>query len=129
MATEQKKRFGYFSLSLIIIFSVLFGMVLAGSIGRTPPATATEGSSPATPGEADDGSMPVVQVPSFADIAERINPAVVNVISTDIIKSRRLRIGNCPADVFDTMDAAEKIQFCLSKGLGADRQAVDSEIF
>jgi serine protease Do len=85
----MKKRFGYFSLSIVIVFSVLFGMILAGSIGRTPAVQGSQAAPVESVEQAQKSSPPGMQLPSFGDIAEKCNPAVVTVVSTDIVKMPR----------------------------------------
>jgi serine protease Do len=84
----MKKRIGYFSLSLVIVASVLFGMVIASSFNKTPAAESTEAQSTVAQAKADPQpeQMPEIRLPSFADIAERANPAVVKIDSTSIVK-------------------------------------------
>jgi serine protease Do len=83
------------SLMLIAAASVLFGMVLAGGLNLTVPGKA------AIAGDQEDrplhtaaraqlnagggaGSTPA----SFADIAERVNPAVVSITATETVRPR-----------------------------------------
>jgi serine protease Do len=82
---RMTRRFLIVTVCLTAMVSFLVGLVVAGSLA---PATAT--SMPSTPAI----SFPALQVPpppvsvapsglvSFADIAERLNPAVVNVDAT-----------------------------------------------
>ena len=92
----MKKHGQLITLALIASASVIFGMVLAGGLNLTLPGRAAEAA------RADDrplhaaataqlaaaqgtaGTLPA----SFADIAERVNPAVVSITSTETVKPK-----------------------------------------
>src|SRR5207249_2624530 len=92
----MKKHGQLITLALIASASVIFGMVLAGGLNLTLPGRAAEAAG------ADDrplhaaataqlaaaqgtaGTLPA----SFADIAERVNPAVVSITSTETVKPK-----------------------------------------
>ena len=83
------------SLAALLAGSVVFGMILAGSLDLTRLATAQK-AAPASAGvpgapapKAAGGSA--LALPSFADIAEQIAPAIVSVTATDIVKADRRR--------------------------------------
>jgi serine protease Do len=86
------------TIALIAAASVIFGMVVAGGLNLTLPGRAEEGSEArplhaATRAQmsADAGGLNPIPA-SFSDIAERVNPAVVSITSTETVKSRgRLR--------------------------------------
>ena len=60
-----------------------FGMVLAGGIRVTPPTVADPGLPRVVPAAAPaETQLPVL---SFADIAEKVTPAVVGIQATEII--------------------------------------------
>ncbi len=79
------------SLTALVAAAVVFGMILAGSLDFTRHASADRMAS----SSADAASSPAPAVratapeglPSFADIAERVVPAVVSIRSTEIIKA------------------------------------------
>jgi serine protease Do len=89
---SMKKHGQLFTLALIASGSVIFGMVLAGGLNLTLPGRAAEtvpvaerplhaaarAQMAAPQGVA--GSAPA----SFADIAERVNPAVVSITATEV---------------------------------------------
>ena len=82
------------SLSALVLAAVVFGMVLAGSLDFTRPASADPSAAAASPAASTAAARPAVAgLPSFADIAERVMPAVVSIRSTDIIKSSHRRGG------------------------------------
>jgi len=77
------------SLTALVLAAVVFGMILAGSLDFTRAASADPSgargaaAAPAAPAAARPAPA---GLPSFADIAERVMPAVVSIRSTDIIK-------------------------------------------
>ena len=76
----------------------IFGMVIAGGIPLTLPTVAQ-----VTPTAAERGlpsGMPIVAIPSFADIAEYVVPAVVGVTATEIFESREQRRYQNPFEFF-----------------------------
>ncbi|MDP9362004.1 MAG: Do family serine endopeptidase [Acidobacteriota bacterium] len=72
----------------IIIASVAFGVVISADLGlmRTSNAqsSAIQTTSAGTP-------ITTVTIPSFADVAARVMPAVVSITSTEVIKTSDLR--------------------------------------
>lgn len=71
------------SLTALLAAAVVFGMILAGSLDLTRGASAQK----ATTSAAAAAPRAIVSgLPSFADIAEQVMPAVVSVKSTDIVK-------------------------------------------
>ena len=83
------------SLSALVLAAVVFGMILAGSLDFTRAASADASAAATVPAAAPaTASRPVAGgLPSFADIAERVMPAVVSIRSTDIIKPSQRRGG------------------------------------
>ncbi|MEO8585287.1 MAG: hypothetical protein ABI584_03940 [Acidobacteriota bacterium] len=78
------------SLAALLTGSVVFGMILAGSLDFTKRASAQKVAAPvpaaAAAGEAGPGRAPqMLALPSFADIAEQVMPAIVSVTATVII--------------------------------------------
>ncbi|HKI86096.1 MAG TPA: hypothetical protein VKA53_05060, partial [Thermoanaerobaculia bacterium] len=80
MKTQKRRQFVTFSL---VLAAVAFGMVLAGGLSLTPignaapapqAATATPAAQPSSTHGAD-----VSGLPSFADLAAKVSPAVVSV--------------------------------------------------
>ena len=64
-------------LSISMLFAaVLFGVVLAGGLDMTPPGAASPEAA-AAPLQAPSGSL--AGLPSFADLAEQVLPAVVSI--------------------------------------------------
>jgi len=89
---SMKKHGQLFTLALIASGSAIFGMVLAGGLNMTLPGRAAEPAvSDARPlhaaarAQMAAGQGAALMVPgSFADIAERVNPAVVSITATEI---------------------------------------------
>jgi S1-C subfamily serine protease len=72
----------------IIFASVAFGVVISADLGLMRTSNA---QSPAI--QTTSGGTPVasVTIPSFADVAARVMPAVVSITSTEVIKTSDLR--------------------------------------
>jgi len=88
----MKKHAQLVTLGVIAAVSILFGMVLASGIRLTPASLADAVMQPASlkqsPSSAPaslSGSANRVGYPSFADIVEKVNPAVVSIISTEMV--------------------------------------------
>jgi serine protease Do len=77
------------SLAALLTGSVVFGMILAGTLDFTKRASAqkTAAAAEAVPARAPQ----MIALPSFADIAEQVTPAIVSVTATDIIKADKRR--------------------------------------
>ncbi len=67
----------------LVIVSVAAGMIISSELGLTPRSRAQE----ATP-LADQPDIPVTSLPSFADMAERVMPAVVSITVTEIVQQQ-----------------------------------------
>ena len=72
----------------IIIASVAFGVVISADLGLMRTSNAQSAAIQTT-----SGGVPAVSVtiPSFADVAARVMPAVVSITSTEVIKTSDLR--------------------------------------
>ena len=96
----MKKSAQLVTFSLIAAASVLFGMVLSGGIRLTPASLAgpemqpaSLKQSPAAAASAAGNTAFSPGYPSFADIVEKVNPAVVSIISTEMVEPGK---GNVP---------------------------------
>src|SRR5262249_42193142 len=98
----MKRHAQLFSLALIALGSVIFGMVLAGGLNLTLPGRAAEQAqadlrplhaAARAQLAATQSAAPGVPA-SFADIAERVNPAVVGITSTEIQQKSQRRPGH-----------------------------------
>lgn len=82
-------------LTLVIVFgAVIFGMVLAGGLGLTPKGQTSPEPSPATPAAAASSGFSSVGLPSFADLAEHVSPAVVSIEASTFERSRGGRMSD-----------------------------------
>jgi serine protease Do len=68
----------------IIVASVAFGVIVSADLGLMPASNAQTAVIQTTPNSAPLAS---VTIPSFADVASRVMPAVVSITSTEVIKS------------------------------------------
>jgi serine protease Do len=75
----------------IIIASVAFGVVISADLGLMRPSNAQSSAIQTTSGAA---TVQSVTIPSFADVAARVMPAVVSITSTEVIKSSDPRNGS-----------------------------------
>ena len=65
--------------TMVVVFgAMIFGMVLAGGLGLTPKGQTSPEPSPAAPAVASTAGG----LPSFADLAELVSPAVVTIESS-----------------------------------------------
>ena len=80
------------SVAALVSASVVFGMILAGTLDLTKWASAQR-ATPAAAGPVAQAAgarpAPVGGLPSFAEIADRVSPAVVSVTATDVVKVGR----------------------------------------
>src|SRR3954469_17080069 len=97
----MSRRFTLVTLALTAVVAFLVGAIFAGGVNRSGIVTGTP--------KAD--ARPISHIPAspslvnFADIVERINPAVVNIDSTTQARDSRRRRGRVsppdPPDPFD----------------------------
>ncbi len=96
-------RFAYFTVGLTACVSFLVGMVVTGSM--TPGTAMSAPSISAVRTARDDRPfMPgIAGVVNFADVAERLNPAVVNIDATSRRRTRAPQTNSRPArpDMFE----------------------------
>ena len=86
----MSRRMQFMTLSLIVGVSILFGIVVGTSVNRTSAVAAEAAGTVALP-----APLPLAQAvssPTFADIAERANPAVVSIQNTEIVSARSFGI-------------------------------------
>jgi serine protease Do len=81
----------------IVIASVAFGILVSADLGLMRTSNAQTGTSVTTTA----GSVPAVTIPSFADVAARVMPAVVSIRSTEIVKASDQRRRNFGVDPFE----------------------------
>ncbi|HET7711350.1 MAG TPA: Do family serine endopeptidase [Thermoanaerobaculia bacterium] len=82
----------------IVIASVAFGVLISADLGLMPKSKAQQPVAQAP------SAVPAVTIPSFADIAARVMPAVVSITSTEVVKPgdqrRQHPFGIDPFDFF-----------------------------
>ncbi len=96
---DNQPRSRQFATMMLLFGAVIFGMVLAGSAGLTPVAVSGPVSVEATMPAAASVAIGASSVPSFADLAEAVQPAVVSIQATSFKRSRR-RQGVDPFEFF-----------------------------
>src|SRR5689334_4777686 len=82
----------------IVIASVAFGILISADLGLMRTSKAQTSSI-----QTNQGVIPAVTIPSFADVAARVMPTVVSVRSTEIVKlseQRRRGMGIDPFEFF-----------------------------
>jgi len=81
----------------IVIASVAFGILISADLGLMQTSKA---QTPAL--QTPTGAVPAVTIPSFADVAARIMPAVVSIRSTEIVRAsdQQRRYGIDPFEFF-----------------------------
>lgn len=82
------------SIAAIVVASVAAGVIISADLGLTTRSEAQQQAA-----RIDDGSVPAVTIPSFADIAERVMPAVVSITTTEVVSGPSAR-GMNPFDFF-----------------------------
>jgi serine protease Do len=97
----MKKHGQLFTLALIAAASIIFGMALAGGLNLTLPGRADGGDDrplhAAARAQMAAGQAAPATVPAtFADIAERVNPAVVSITSTETVSPKPKGRGRQP---------------------------------
>src|SRR5437016_1826516 len=80
----------------IIIASVAFGVVVSADLGLMKNSNAQS-----SPIQTTSGPVTAVTIPSFADVAARVMPAVVSITSTEVIKTSDLRRQHQFVDPFE----------------------------
>jgi serine protease Do len=85
--TQSTKRI--ISTIAIVIASVAFGVLISADFGLMQQSHAQ--SAPAI--QTRQGAVTAVTIPSFADVASRVMPAVVAITTTEVVKSSAMRRG------------------------------------
>jgi len=86
------------SMIAIVIASVAFGVLISADLGLMKRSSAQS-----TPIQTAQGPVTSVTIPSFADVAARVMPAVVSITTTEIVgrtDQRRRQFGIDPFDFF-----------------------------
>jgi serine protease Do len=82
------------SVFAIVVASFAAGVILTADLGMTKTSAAQE------PKQASQPTVTSVTIPSFADLAERVMPAVVSITSTEIVSQPRRTFHGSPFDFF-----------------------------
>ncbi|HSN86187.1 MAG TPA: Do family serine endopeptidase [Thermoanaerobaculia bacterium] len=98
MSTTQKRR--QITTLLLVVGAVVFGMILAGGLELTVPSLAApENNLSATQIAANHAE--ISNLPSFADLAEAVDPAIVSIQASTIEKGAQGRGGRGGQDPFE----------------------------
>ena len=84
----MSRRFTFVTVALTAVVAFLVGVIVAGSLGR-PLVTADAPGRRAVPPAAKGAAGGHPALVSFADIVERLNPAIVNIDATSRAAERR----------------------------------------
>src|SRR5258708_20214893 len=85
----------------IIIASVAFGIVLSADLGLIRKSNAQPTPIQTTSVPTTSGPITSVSIPSFADLAARVAPAVVSITTPEIVHTRTHRnFGGDPFEFF-----------------------------
>jgi serine protease Do len=79
----ERGQLRIFSLAAVVVAAVLFGMVIAGALNVTPPATADRPSAAASPAAAPPAAA-AAGAPDFVALADQVIPSVVSVDSREV---------------------------------------------
>src|SRR5438045_2171809 len=85
------------STAAIIVASVAFGVLISADLGMMQKSHAQS----VTPIQTSSGPVTAVTIPSFADVASRVMPAVVSITTTEIVHQSALRRRGMTIDPFD----------------------------
>jgi serine protease Do len=101
----MSRRFTFVTVALTALVAFLVGAIVAGGVARSAVSAVTPPRA-ATPRPASRTSAPVMaSLVNFADVVERINPAVVNIDTTMRGRdARKRRGGTRPAEPPDPLD-------------------------
>jgi serine protease Do len=83
----------------IVIASVAFGIIISADLGWMKKSSAQTVSPTIQTPRAT--VVPSVTIPSFADVASRVMPAVVSITTTEIVRGSDMRRRNFGMDPFD----------------------------
>src|SRR5258708_6007031 len=90
MITTRSRQVSTF---LLVLGAVVFGMVLAGGLGMTMPGMTQTSDPSLSASKAAESTVAATTrgLPSFADLAEAVDPAIVSIQASTIEKAPRLR--------------------------------------
>src|SRR5262245_57386739 len=85
------RRFTFVTLAPTASVAFLVGAILGGGVGRSTGPAGPNGKTVAPATRASTTSTAIAPAINFADVVERINPAVVNIDATARGEGRRRR--------------------------------------
>jgi serine protease Do len=96
------KQFRLTTLIAVALAAMALGMVLTGGLGLTPEGAAEHASGgPQTSAQATPPAAMGAGYPNFADLAERVTPSVISVMTTDTVDRNEMRRYHRDVDPFD----------------------------
>jgi len=99
----MSRRFTFVSVALTEVIAFLVGAIVAGGVARSAVSAGAPAKRP-TPAR-NAGAPAMASLVNFADVVERLNPAVVNIDTTTRTSGRRPRLrGPRPSDPSDQFD-------------------------
>ncbi len=99
---ETRRRFRLSTVIAVALAAMALGMVLTGGLGLTPEGAAQHVASGSQAGTA--APLPVAAAtgyPNFADLAERVTPSVISVMTTDTVDRNEMKRYHRDIDPFD----------------------------
>jgi serine protease Do len=90
MSSPRKRHLATF---LLVLGAVVFGMVLAGGLQLTLPGMAADSDSALSATQIASSRPAIATLPSFADLAQAVDPAVVSIQAATIEKGGAQRRG------------------------------------
>ena len=96
MSTTHRRQLTTF---LLVLGAVVFGMVLAGGLNLTVPGMTDDAAATLSATQVAGANAPITSLPSFADLAQAVDPAVVS-IQAATIETRAQRRGVDPFEFF-----------------------------
>jgi|WetSurMetagenome_2_1015567.scaffolds.fasta_scaffold18947_2 serine protease Do len=95
------KQFRLTTMIAVALAAMALGMVLTGGLGVTPESAAEHASGGAQ-GAAAAAPAPIAAgYPNFADLAEKVIPSVISVLTTDTVDRNEMRRFHKDVDPFD----------------------------
>src|SRR5687768_2664877 len=83
----------------IVIASVAFGILVSADLGLMKSSNAQ--TATVIPAPTSSGTVPAMTIPSFADVAARVMPAVVSIASTEIVRRSEMQRRGMGIDPFE----------------------------
>src|SRR6187402_1362721 len=98
----MSRRFTLVTVVLTAVVSLLIGVIVAGGLGRPMVSARNAASAEGVTASPAAAVLPAGSLVNFADVVERINPAVVNIEATSRGERRRNRPATPPGrpDIF-----------------------------